>query len=63
MADILALGISHYPPLAGADNRMAGILKRMLMNPQLPANLRDSANWPEEMQREWGNDQGTSSAA
>ena len=36
MGDILALGISHYPPLAGPDDRMAFILKRMLQNPRLP---------------------------
>ena len=29
MADILALGISHYPPLSGHDERMAAILQRM----------------------------------
>ena len=37
MAEILALGISHYPPLHGPDARMAWILKRMLQNPKLPA--------------------------
>ena len=30
MADILALGLTHYPPLRGPDERMAWILKRML---------------------------------
>ena len=28
MAEILALGISHYPPLSGHDERMAAILQR-----------------------------------
>ena len=36
MAEILALGISHYPPLSGHDDRMATILRRMLQNPELP---------------------------
>ena len=40
MAEILALGISHYPPLHGHDDRMAWILKRMLQNPKLPQELR-----------------------
>ncbi len=40
MAEILLLGISHYPPLHGADERMAWILKRMLQNPKLPEELR-----------------------
>ena len=45
MAEILALGISHYPPLSGQDDRMAGILKRMLRNPKLPEHLRTPEGW------------------
>jgi hypothetical protein len=40
MAEILALGISHYPPLTGRDDRMSAILRRMMQNPKLPAHLR-----------------------
>jgi hypothetical protein len=63
MADILALGITHYPPLNGPDERMSSILKRMLQNPKLPAALRTPDGWPAAMRAEWGNDQGTSAAA
>jgi hypothetical protein len=63
MAEILVLGISHYPPLTGQDDRMAGILKRMLQNPHLPTQLRTPEGWPAEMRAEWGDDQGTTSAA
>ena len=63
MAEILALGISHYPPLLGHDERMSGILKHMLKNPDLPDALRDPANWPADMRREWGDDEGTAAAA
>jgi hypothetical protein len=63
MAEILALGISHYPPLTGHDDRMARILKRMLQNPQLPAHLRTPDGWPAPMRAEWGEDQGITSAA
>ena len=63
MAEILALGISHYPPLSGQDDRMAGILKRMLRNPDLPENLRTPDGWPAAMRAEWGDDEGTTSAA
>ena len=62
MADILALGISHYPPLIGHDERMSTILKMMLRNPKLPEELRTPAGWPEPMRAEWGNDDGTASA-
>ena len=63
MAEILALGISHYPPLHGPDTRMSWILKRMLQNPKLPAELATPDGWPQPMRAEWGNDEGTSSAA
>ena len=63
MAEILALGISHYPPLTGHDNRMARILRRMMQNPDLPADLRTPEGWPEAMRTEWGDDEGTTSAA
>jgi hypothetical protein len=63
MAELLALGISHYPPLHGSDERMSWILKRMLQNPKLPEVLKSPAGWPEPMRAEWGNDEGASSAA
>jgi Catalytic LigB subunit of aromatic ring-opening dioxygenase len=63
MAEILALGISHYPPLIGRDDRMATILRRMLQNPGLPAELRTPEGWPAPMRAEWGDDQGIASAA
>jgi transcriptional regulator GlxA family with amidase domain len=44
MAEILALGISHYPPLSGHDDRMAAILQRMMQNPDLPLHLRTLAH-------------------
>jgi hypothetical protein len=62
MAEILALGVSHYPPLAGPDERMAYILRRMLQNPNLPASLREPAGWPEAMRAEWGADEGVGAA-
>ena len=63
MADILALGISHYPPLAGPDSNMAFILKRMLQNPALPPELREPSGWPAPMREQWSDDAGTRAAA
>jgi hypothetical protein len=63
MAEILALGMTHYPPLAGPDERMAWILRRMLLNPNLPHELRTPAGWPAPMRAEWGNDEGRIAAA
>ena len=63
MAEILALGISHYPPLARHDDQMAHILRRMLKNPDLPEHLRTPDGWPKAMREEWGDDEGLAAAA
>ena len=63
MGDILGLGVTHYPPLIGLDQNMAGILKTVLRDPGLPAKYRDPANWPEQLRREWGSDEGKTAAA
>ena len=62
MGEILAVGITHYPPLAGRDETMSWILKRMLQNPHLQEKYRHSENWPAAMQQEWGNDEGVAAA-
>ncbi len=62
MGEILAVGITHYPPLAGRDETMAFILKRMLENPQLPEKWRRVENWPEAMRKEWSTDEGAAAA-
>ena len=46
MAEILGLGMTHYPPLAGRDENMMGILKGTLRDPAIPAELKEPANWP-----------------
>src|SRR5271167_3256829 len=62
MGEILAVGITHYPPLAGSDETMSWILKRMLQNPRLPEQYRTPGGWPAAMREEWGNDEGTAAA-
>jgi hypothetical protein len=45
MAEILGLGATHFPPLAGRDEDMAGILRRALADPALPiSSTRTSAS-------------------
>jgi len=63
MAEILVLGLSHYPMLATRDEYMASLHKRMLKNPRLPPAMRDPANWPSGMREEWGDDEGVTAAA
>ena len=56
MGEILGLGMTHYPPLTGLDQNMAGILRRVLQDPGLPERYRDPGNWPEAMRREYGDE-------
>ncbi len=52
MGKILGLGMTHYPPLIGLDQNMAGILRTVLDDPGVPRRLRDPAGWPDAMRRE-----------
>jgi len=63
VAEVLGIGLSHYPPFSGTDDDMAGILRRTLTDPAIPEAEKDPANWSELMRREWGDDEGRSSAA
>src|SRR6266850_1485540 len=63
MGEILGLGITHYPPLAGRDENMAGILRGTLRDPDIPAELKEVSNWPPLAQKEWGSDKGAKAAA
>jgi hypothetical protein len=62
MADILGLGVTHYPPLAGPDEDMAWILRQTLRDPALPEALRRPEGWPAPMRAEWGDDAGLGAA-
>jgi hypothetical protein len=61
MSEILGLGITHYP---GFTPRLAGpgSLRRLLKDPGLPERYRTADGWPDDMRREWGNDEGAAFA-
>jgi len=59
MAQILGLGITHYPNLA-ADVNMSWRMQRALEDPAVPQELRAVENWPAAMQAQWGADRGRS---
>lgn len=63
MGDFLALGMTHYPLLAGTDEHMAGLLRWTLTDPDIPVEEKDPAHWPDRMRREWSDDGGTAAAA
>jgi catalytic LigB subunit of aromatic ring-opening dioxygenase len=53
MAEILGLGISHYPPLSGLDKDMANAHRARLNDPHIPATAKDPNTWSQLAQREW----------
>lgn len=63
MAEILGLGLSHYPPLCLPDPEMSGILRWTLKDPSIPAAEKDVSKWPAPMRAEWSDDLGTRAAA
>jgi hypothetical protein len=63
MGEILGVGVTHYPRLAGPDATMAGTLKMLLRHKGFPAHLRDPSDWPAEMREEWADDEGAAAAA
>lgn len=58
MAEILGLGVTHYPPLSGIDDNLTGVFRKALADPKLPSELSDTANWPERARDEWSDDEG-----
>lgn len=63
MAEFIALGLTHYPMLAGTDDHMAGLLRWTLQDPDIPEEFKDPEGWSVRARSEWGVDQGRSAAA
>jgi hypothetical protein len=62
MGAVLALGATHFPPLALPDQHMADVFKWALRDPRLAEERRDPAAWTELLRGEWGDDEGLSAA-
>lgn len=64
MAEILGIGLSHYPGFyMKEDADMSVFLKEVLRGGKVPLEMRDPANWPDQMRREWAFDQGAGAGA
>ena len=63
MGEILGLGISHFPGFIYNDSDMSMRIKQTLTSPKVPEHLKDPANWPAEMRKEWADDDGTAFAS
>jgi hypothetical protein len=62
MADLLLLGMTHFPRLRLPDDQWAGLFEKMLADPAVPAHLQNPTSWPQGLREEWGNDRGLSAA-
>jgi hypothetical protein len=63
VSQVLGLGLTHYPMLAGSDDHMADLLKRTLKDPDIPAESKDPLNWSPLARAEWADDQGRGAAS
>lgn len=63
MGQVLGMGLTHYPRMMGPDANMPDILRWALNDPDLPVELKDPQNWPEQMREEWGEDEGLAASA
>src|SRR5690348_89444 len=52
MAEILGIGVTHFPGLMLPDAYMSTFLTRTLKSERVPAELKDPARWPEPMRKE-----------
>ncbi len=62
MAEILGIGLTHYPGLLRPDADMSIFLRRTLTSTRVPPALKDPAGWPARMREEWASDQGAAAA-
>ncbi len=63
MAEILGLGLTHYPSLIAPDENKTWPLPRLIAShPGVPEEMKIPTNWPEPMRIEYGEDEGVASA-
>src|SRR5271155_1007616 len=62
MAEILGLGVTHWPTLCLPNEGLTGVFKRTLEAPNVAPERKDPANWPKELLAELGNDDGLGAA-
>ena len=46
MAEILGLGVTHWPTLCMPNEGLTGVFKTTLRAPNVEATRKDPANWP-----------------
>jgi hypothetical protein len=63
MAEIIGLGLTHYPGLRMVDADATIFLRNTLKGGRVSAHDLDPKNWPAAMREEWADDEGAAAAA
>lgn len=63
MAEVIGLGMTHFPPFMGPDEAFSRAFHRMLASPAMNPKMKDPANWPADLREEYGDDKGRAAAA
>lgn len=64
MGQVLGIGCSHGPGVAGPPERFTDIYLRQNLKSELtPEHMKDPKNWPAKMREEWAEDEGAAFAA
>ncbi|MBV1876927.1 MAG: hypothetical protein KUG79_04725 [Pseudomonadales bacterium] len=53
MAEILGVGITHYPPMLGYPKTYANLIRGIMHSKLVPEDMKQPANWPKGMQEEY----------
>ncbi|MEE8519632.1 MAG: extradiol ring-cleavage dioxygenase [Dehalococcoidia bacterium] len=56
MAEILGIGVTHYPLLLGPPEQFADLMRGVLNSKRIPAEAKEPSNWPSAMQAEYENE-------
>jgi Catalytic LigB subunit of aromatic ring-opening dioxygenase len=62
MAEILGLGCTHRPVMLRRNEDWTGMMRTSLADPDMPAEMKDTARWPVQLREELGNDWGAAAA-
>jgi hypothetical protein len=63
MAEILGVGMTHFPPLSAQDDRMTAAFTRMINHPSTPEEAKTGAALPADLVAELADDKGMAAAA
>ena len=63
MAEVIGLGMTHYPLLLSPDGAMSLLRRMTLTDPDVPADLKDPKNWSSSARAAWATDEGCAAAA